>query len=898
MIDFSEIGRLPAAGDNCAIATGTLAAGTAVVYEGTTFTLSHTILEGHRFAVEPIYAGEALRSWGFPFGVALVDMKPGDYVCNEAVLDELNGRSPDFALPPAPNFSDQAAAYAFEADRFRPAASLPRYAEVKTFVGYPRVGRDCAGTRNTVVLLGTSALTAAFVRRLEERVRPLAADYGNIDDIVAVAHTEGAGQHINNRELLLRTLAGFMVHPNVGAVLAVDNGDEVVDNAMLRDFMLANGYPLESVPHYFLSRSGSFAADMERAAAIVEGWLGQVNGVERAAVPLSRLKIALQCGGSDAFSGVSGNPLAAWLAKEVLRNGGSANLAETDELVGAERYMMDSVRDRETAERFLQVVDRFQRWAERHGHSAKGNPSGGNLYRGLYNIYLKSIGAATKRHPDVPLDYVIDYAAPMAAGGFYFMDSPGNDLESVAGQVASGCNLILFVTGNGSITNFPFVPTIKIVTTSERYALLEAEMDINAGAYLDGTALEVLGRQSFDLMLDIVSGKRAAGERAGHAQVQIWRDWPLAEGVKPARSGYSGKGAGDGRPYAAAAVGDVPEAVWTAVGGTAVRNRHGIAGGGIGLILPTSLCAGQIARMCAERLNEQAAGQKWEISRFVALPHTEGCGSSTQVEFIDIVLGYATHPMVARCLLLEHGCEKTHNAFWRNQMQQAGIDPEAFGWASIQLDGGIQPVMAKMADWFAGEADNSLVSKRIEVGLEQVRLGLVSDGQLSERAAEQLATLAGWIASAGGVVVVPEEDGLLGQAAFLGGLGLPSGAGPTLGYAHRAVGGGLHVMERPSVHWSETLTGLGATGVEVVLAVVGKRPRPGHPFIPVLQVGEETAGTADILLDLDIVLKGERDGRRLLGLLIETLSGGYRPILNRQENVDFQITRGLLGVSL
>jgi altronate dehydratase len=115
-----------------------------------------------------------------------------------------------------------------------------------------------------------------------------------------------------------------------------------------------------------------------------------------------------------------------------------------------------------------------------HGHSAEGNPSGGNKFRGLYNIALKSIGAARKKDPEVQLDYVIDYSERMTAPGFYFMDSPGNDLESIAGQVASGCNMIFFTTGNGSITNFPFVPTVKFVTTTGRWNLLHDDMDVNA----------------------------------------------------------------------------------------------------------------------------------------------------------------------------------------------------------------------------------------------------------------------------------------------------------------------------------------------------------------------------------------------------------------------------------
>ena len=135
-------------------------------------------------------------------------------------------------------------------------------------------------------------------------------------------------------------------------------------------------------------------------------------------------------------------------------------LAETDELIGAEPYVLDKVRDAHTAERFLAMVARFQEQAARHGHSAHGNPTGGNKYRGLYNIYLKSLGAAAKRHPALRLEGVLEYGEQIQGPGYFFMDSPGNDLESIAGQVAAGCNMIFFVTGNGSITNFPFVPTI------------------------------------------------------------------------------------------------------------------------------------------------------------------------------------------------------------------------------------------------------------------------------------------------------------------------------------------------------------------------------------------------------------------------------------------------------
>ena len=327
-----------------------------------------------------------------------------------------------------------------------------------------------------------------------------------------IAHTEGGGgSDPNNRELLLRTLAGFVVHPNVGAVLAVDYGSEAVTNKMLWEYMVAHGYPLGHVRHCFMSLDGSFAARLEEGDRQVAAWAEEMADEERGEHDLSHLKIALQCGGSDAFSGISGNPLAAWVARELIRYGGAANLAETDELIGAEPYVLQNVKDVETARTFLQMVERFKERVSWHGASAEGNPSGGNKFRGLYNIALKSIGAARKRDPDVRLDYAIEYGEPLKETGFYFMDSPGNDLESIAGQVASGCNAIFFVTGNGSITNFPFVPTIKIVTTSERYELLAADLDVNAGAYLDGTPMDELGSGAIRAHLAGGLGRTLAG---------------------------------------------------------------------------------------------------------------------------------------------------------------------------------------------------------------------------------------------------------------------------------------------------------------------------------------------------------------------------------------------------
>lgn len=906
---FHEIGRFPLPGDNVAIATRRLEAGTGIVYEGQRFALAHTVLEGHRFAVAPIGVGEALLSWGLPFGVARREISVGSYVCNSGMLHALRGRNLDFELPTESNFEDRIAPYVLDEGKFEAAQQVALYEQPRTFMGYRRTAQRGVGTRNIIVLLGTTSRTGGYVTQLEKRLAGLADAYEHVDGIMAVAHTEGGEEQPNNLALVLRTLAGFMVHPNVGAVLAVDydseDGWEAVTNQMLRAYMEENGYPLDEVPHHFLSLGllkGGFQANLEQGAAIVEPWLEVVNRTPRTAESVAHLKLALQCGGSDAFSGVSGNPLASWVAKEVIGYGGAANLAETDEVVGAESYVLQKVKDIQTARKFLATIARFKEWASWHGTTAEGNPSGGNKFRGLYNIALKSIGAAMKRHPDVRLDHVIDYGEPMRQPGYYFMDSPGNDLESIAGQVAAGCNMIFFVTGNGSITNFPFVPTIKIVTTTQRYDLLSQEMDVNAGAYLDGTPMDQLGQNMFDLTIEVASGQRSVGEKAGHAQVQLWRNWQQSDASQLKQLLNRAQPSGASLPIKT----NLPIPVSSSTSSLrfqAIRRQGGHTSDQIGLIMPTSLCSGQIGRMSAAHLNQKGLGREQQLSRFVSLIHTEGCGASSgasEALYIRTALGYISHPIVKHCLLLEHGCEKTHNDYMRHHIEQMGLDPSQLGWASVQLDGGIQNVMQKIEDWFSEAISQAEPPQYDLVGLESLRLGLVTAGSLSATASETLAQLTKTIVAAGGTVVLPQNTDLLTSPTYLEETLGDQPANPSLAYGQQMPTNGFHIMQTPSSHWVETLTGLGATGVELILAHIGQTPMPSHPMIPLIQVTTDPIVAQQYVDDIDLVLQNQPNQwtHLMLERLIDVISHTYTPKLYQQGHIDFQITRGLLGISL
>ena len=910
-VPFDSVARLPQSVDNVAIATRRLAAGLTIEHNGAQFRLDTTILVGHRFAVEPIAEGEPLLSWGLPFGMATRPIAPGQYVCNAGMIEALNGRALDFTIPQRPNFQDRIIVYEVDEATFRPGRQVERYNEERTFQGFRRGGGRGVGTRNMIVVMGTTSSTAGFARSLAQALQPAGAAFPGFDGIVAIAHTEGSGyERLNNREFVLRTLAGLIVHPNVGAVLAVDapeshaTADRAISNAELEAYLRANHYPLAEVPHRFFTLSGDWQADLAEASATVERWLPDIAALPRTPESLAHLNIALQCGGSDAFSGLSGNPLASAVAKEIIRYGGRANLAETDELIGAEAYMLQNTRDLATARAFLDYVAQFKERLAWHGQSAEGNPTGGNKYRGLYNIALKSIGAAIKRHPDVRLDWVVDYgermvkaedlpaphrAAPEPAPGYYFMNTPGNDLESIAGQVAGGSNLIIFITGNGSITNFPFVPTIKVMTTTPRFELLSQEMDVNAGAYLDGKTMAQLCDESLDLLVEIASGQRSKGELAGHSQISIWRNWQQQDHSR--LQTILARPQPDGRPLE----------IKTQPGETEAIDLPRPGAARVGLILPTSLCSSQIAGMAAQRLNGAAsvpkAGGPGEAKRrplFAALPHTEGCGvafASTQEIYARTMIGYATHPLVGACLFLEHGCEKAHNDYIHSLLRDGGLAEEDFGWASVQLDGGIANVLDKIDEYF----DAQMSTLRRQNGNDgNLSLALLSDGPTPAAAADSLARLARWVVAAGGTVVTPFSGSLIEAPAFHAALGMDAAdLPPSLAYGQAAEAAGFHLMEMPTPHWTETLTGLGASGAQLIIAYSDKL-RAGHPLVPLLQLADEHAPAAP-----DMRLSGDPGAwpQQILDLAARTLAGDYQPQSIVHKHIDFQLTRGLLGIS-
>jgi altronate hydrolase len=297
----------------------------------------------------------------------------------------------------------------------------------------------------------------------------------------------------------------------VGGFIVVGLGcedNQIADLVANQD--LASAAPTSLV----IQDEGGLAETVDAGVRAVTSLLPTVNACRRSSQSVEHLTVALQCGGSDAWSGVTANPALGFAADEIVRQGGTVVLAETPEVYGAEHLLTRRARSREVGEALLERI----RWWEHHtalqGCEIDNNPSPGNKVGGLTTIYEKSLGAIAKSGT-TPLNAVYKYAEPIHERGFVHMDSPGYDPVSVTGQVAGGCNVVVFTTGRGSVFGFKPAPSIKLATNTPLYQRMPGDMDVNAGRILEGVSLEAVGREVFELIIAVASGSKSKSEAQG-----------------------------------------------------------------------------------------------------------------------------------------------------------------------------------------------------------------------------------------------------------------------------------------------------------------------------------------------------------------------------------------------
>src|SRR5271166_2256775 len=450
--------------DNVVIAIDEIAAGAAPAGG---VSARERIPKGHKMAVAAVEAGAPIRKFRQIIGFASRPVSAGEWV------HEHNCGVKEFARD-----------YHFGEDARRetivPVESQP------TFQGFRRANGK-VGTRNYLAILTSvncSATVARLIAREVERSGIL-ADYPNVDGVIALVHGTGCGIAAKGEgfDALMRTQWGYAANPNVGATLMVGLGCEVFQiGRMKEEYGIVEGETFRSLT---IQATGGTRKTIEVGMKRVKEMLPVLDQARREPIPASALTLALQCGGSDGYSGVTANPALGAAADILVRNGGTAILSETPEIYGAEHLLTRRAATPEVGHKLVERIQWWEDYCARNGGEMNNNPSPGNKAGGLTTILEKSLGAAAKGGT-TPLNAVYKYAEPVTAKGFVFMDTPGYDPVSATGQVAGGANVLAFTTGRGSAFGCKPTPSIKLATNSDMYKRMIDDMDINCGDVLDG----------------------------------------------------------------------------------------------------------------------------------------------------------------------------------------------------------------------------------------------------------------------------------------------------------------------------------------------------------------------------------------------------------------------------
>jgi altronate hydrolase len=503
-LERSPVIRLDAA-DNVAVARVEIAKGTRIADENVT-TL-HDVPMGHKIATQPIRKGDPVLKYNTVIGYAGEDVEPGAWMHTHNVLmDEVQKD------------------YAFGRD-YKPTEYLPPEQRA-TFMGIKRPDGSVA-TRNYIGVFITVNCSATVARKIanyfdEERLE----DFPNVDGVVPFIHEQGCGMEMTGEpmDLLRRTLAGYIRHPNMAGALVVALGCERNNLAQFfQEQSLASGKMLKAIT---MQEAGGTAAAIQMGKAAIREMLVEADKVQREPCSAEHISIGLQCGGSDGFSGLSANPALGKAMDILVKNGGTAILSETPELYGVEHTLTSRAQTPEVGKTFVDRINWWLEYNEGRDTQINGRVSPGNNAGGIANIIEKALGGAKKGGSSGVMG-VYEYAQPVTEKGLVIMDTPGFDPVSATGQIAGGANLVCFTTGRGSCFGSYPSPTIKLASNTPMYERMIGDMDINCGPVIDGEkTLDQMGEEIFAEILAVASGKPSKSEALGVGEDEF-APWPI-----------------------------------------------------------------------------------------------------------------------------------------------------------------------------------------------------------------------------------------------------------------------------------------------------------------------------------------------------------------------------------
>ena len=497
--------------DNVAVVKAETRSGLVVqLPSGEPVVLSEAVPPGHRFAIREIPSGEFVRQYGQPIGTSLGIAK-GEWVTHANMTDDVPvvRDLPEGISNPAPDL-------------------LPAH-EVATFRGFRRPdGR--VGTRNFVLIVPTSMCAsheATQISMMAEFMHYSRERFPNVDGVVAIPHNKGCGcQDGSTLDVMMRTLANYADHPNVGGVILMDLGCEKTNLTYVEKYLTRRESPiLKPMFKIGIQDVGGTQAAIELGLKEVERMLPQVNECVREEFPVSELVLGVKCGSSDGFSGISANPALGHCSDMLVRSGGTVLLTEVPEFCGAEHILAARAKDAATGRKIYEMVDWYKDYASKFGAVLNQNPSTGNKAGGLLNITIKSLGAIAKAGT-TRIEDCIEYAETPLSRGVNLMQGPGYDQESTPGLVAAGATVVVFTTGNGTTIGNAIAPVIKLASNNRVFERMSNDLDISAGNIIDGTeSIADVGERLFEHVRLVASGDvLAKAEILKHREFQFWAE--------------------------------------------------------------------------------------------------------------------------------------------------------------------------------------------------------------------------------------------------------------------------------------------------------------------------------------------------------------------------------------
>ena len=376
-------------------------------------------------------------------------------------------------------------------------------------------------TRNYIGIISTVNCSATVTKMISEKIKQsnILKDFPNIDGIVPITHSTGCGMNTESEgmQIFQRTIDGFKNHPNFSHVFVLGLGCECAQVDIFKD----NVKQHDRVHFLTIQDEGGTKKIVDKVLSEIKNLLVISNNVKREPLSVNNITLALQCGGSDGYSGISANPALGVAADMLVKQGGSSILSETPEIYGAEHLLINRANKQETADKLIAKIKWWQHYTSINNSSMDNNPAPGNKKGGLTTILEKSLGAVAKGGNSA-LEDVLSYAEPLKNKGFNFMDSPGYDPVSVTGQVASGANVICFTTGRGSCFGCKPAPSLKLSTNTTMYEKMIEDMDINCGTIIEGKEeIEEVGKKIFELVIATASGSSTKSELNGYGDEEF-----------------------------------------------------------------------------------------------------------------------------------------------------------------------------------------------------------------------------------------------------------------------------------------------------------------------------------------------------------------------------------------